>query len=57
MRLFVVTFCFSSQLAEHGIKGVDRKLLAELNEDNIDEEIISEEINKLSVEYDLRAIK
>lgn len=48
---------YSSQLGEQGIKGVDRKLLAELNEDNIDEDVIAEEITRLSVEYDLRVIK
>ena len=48
---------FRSELREQGIKGVDSKLLEELTDDNIDEQLITEEIEKLSEEYDLRAIK
>ena len=36
---------------------MDSKLLEELTDDNIDEQLITEEIEKLSEEYDLRAIK
>ena len=36
---------------------MDSKLLEELTDDNIDEQLITEEIEKLSEEYDLSAIK
>lgn len=35
---------------------MDRKLLKQLGEDNVDESIIGEEIAQLSEEYDLRAV-
>ena len=44
-------------MRDHGICGVDPQLLADLSEDNIDEQIITEEISKLNQEYDLRAVK
>lgn len=48
--------CYRSGLKEQGIQGVDRKLLKQLGEDNVDEGIIGEEIAQLSEEYDLRAV-